>query len=280
MSTQPIPTHPSTSGQLANLVIIGAMKCGTSSLHRYLNLHPEIQMSKSKELDFFIKEKNWQRGLDWYQSHFTESAKVRGEASPNYTKHSIFRGVPERMHQIIPEAKLIYLVRDPIQRIVSHYLHNFIDRHELRSLPDALQNLESNHYLHCSLYYQQLQQFLTYYSPEQILVVSLETLAYDRLKTLRKIFQFLEVDSEFQHPDFFQIFHQSNQKKRLTHWGVRVVQLPSGGRLRKILPGLLEESIATPIVSEDLRQSLVQMLSNDIEQLKAFTQLPFAEWSV
>ena len=67
---------------LPNLIIIGGLKCGTTSIHHYLGLHPEIQMSKPKELNFFVEELNWDLGLDWYASRFDDRFKVRGESSP------------------------------------------------------------------------------------------------------------------------------------------------------------------------------------------------------
>jgi hypothetical protein len=66
-----------------NLVVIGGLKCGTTSLHHYLNLHPEIQMSRPKELNFFVAELNWPLGVEWYESHFRAGAAVRGESSPH-----------------------------------------------------------------------------------------------------------------------------------------------------------------------------------------------------
>ena len=70
---------------LPDFIIIGAMKCGTTSLHHYLSLHPDISVSRRKELDFFVAEENWARGLAWYESQFPDKGKVRGEASPKYT---------------------------------------------------------------------------------------------------------------------------------------------------------------------------------------------------
>src|ERR1700694_4198191 len=90
---------------LPNLIVIGGAKCGTSSLHYYLRLHPEIFMSRQKELNFFIEEMNWSEGLHWYEAQFQNGAQyaIRGESSPQYTRYPIFRGVPERMHQVIPQ---------------------------------------------------------------------------------------------------------------------------------------------------------------------------------
>ena len=92
-------------GALPNLVVIGAQKCGTSGLHYHLGLHPEISMSKPKELNFFIEERNWPRGLDWYRAHFDARATVRGESSPNYTAYPQHLGVPERMHSVDPRRE-------------------------------------------------------------------------------------------------------------------------------------------------------------------------------
>ena len=265
--------------RLPDFVIIGAMKCGTSSLYHYLKLHPKIQMSTLKELDFFVKEKNWNRGSDWYQSHFTESATLRGESSPNYTKYPAFKGIPERMYRLIPEAKLIYIVRDPIQRIVSHYIHNFAARCEHRDLKEALADLDTNHYIHCSRYYMQLEQFLPYYPVSRILIICLDDLVSDCTGTLHRIFRFLEVDSTFTHPEFANVFHQTSQKRRLTNLGVQVTAFPAGGRLRKIIPWLLEQPIKQPVLSESLRQALVDVLRGDVEQLRKLTGCSFAAWS-
>ena len=68
--------------ELPNLIIVGGLKCGTTSIHHYLGLHPEVQMSKPKELNFFVEELNWDLGLDWYASRFDGRFAVRGESSP------------------------------------------------------------------------------------------------------------------------------------------------------------------------------------------------------
>src|SRR4051812_3312851 len=106
---------------LPNLIVIGAKKSGTTSLYVYLDAHPEISMTRDKELNFFVEERNWSRGLGWYGEQFDAGAPVRGEASPYYTALPHHRGVPERMASVIPDARLVYMVRDPIARLLSHY---------------------------------------------------------------------------------------------------------------------------------------------------------------
>ncbi len=87
------------NGALPNLIVIGGLKCGTTSLHHYLNLHPEIGMSRPKELNFFVEELNWELGADWYRGHFPADVAVRGETSPHYTNRPRFEGVAERMRR-------------------------------------------------------------------------------------------------------------------------------------------------------------------------------------
>ena len=87
--------------ELPNLIIVGGLKCGTTSIHHYLGLHPEIQMSKPKELNFFVEELNWDLGLDWYASRFDGRFEVRGESSPHYTNLPRFSGVPERIQRAL-----------------------------------------------------------------------------------------------------------------------------------------------------------------------------------
>ncbi len=70
---------------LPNLIVIGAQKCGTTSLHDYLGRHPEIRMSAEKELNFFQLERNWHRGVHWYEKQFPGGTAIRGETSPGYT---------------------------------------------------------------------------------------------------------------------------------------------------------------------------------------------------
>src|SRR5688500_19574724 len=92
-------------GALPNLIVIGGLKCGTTSLHHYLNLHPEVAMSRPKELNFFVAELNWPLGAEWYGRHFERAAAVRGETSPHYTDRPRLEGVAERMRDLVPHAR-------------------------------------------------------------------------------------------------------------------------------------------------------------------------------
>ena len=117
---------------LPNLVVIGAMKCATTSLHHYLTLHPGISMSRQRGLNFFLDE-NHERGSDWYAAQFDGPEKIHGDTSPRYANFPLNPGVPERMVRLLPRAKLIYLVREPVERVISHYTHYVAAGYEERT---------------------------------------------------------------------------------------------------------------------------------------------------
>ena len=128
---------------LPTFVVIGAMKAGTVSLRHYLDEHPDVFLGrggKFGEPNFFIAEDNWSRGRGWYESLFDDAGRAAaiGECSPSYTMAPAFRGVPERMAQVVPDARLVYVVRDPIARMQSMYMHQVSAGRERRRAEVAL----------------------------------------------------------------------------------------------------------------------------------------------
>jgi hypothetical protein len=282
---------PPRGSALPNLIIIGAQKCGTSGLHYYLSLHPEVSMSTPKELNFFIAERNWGRGRDWYSRHFDPSARCRGEASPNYTAFPQHVGVPERMAGVVPDAKLIYIVRDPLERIAAHYVHNYAKRREKGDLRQTLLHPNTS-YVARSRYFNQLQRFLEHYDRGQVLVIENCELRDQRAETLRRVFEFAGIDAGFQHPKFDQVRHSTSRKKRATKLGMRVQgmsrtrfgrRLPRRAWLALDLALPLSRPIAKPPL-EELREALgdevIEVLHDDAERLRSFTGRELANWSV
>jgi hypothetical protein len=201
-------------GALPNLVVIGAMKCGTTSLHHYLDQHPDVAMSRPKELNFFFgpadvcggvgvlpewARGNWHRGTSWYEAHFDPAARVRGEASPGYTSPS-YPQVAGRMAAVIPAARLVYLVRDPVGRAVSQYWHHRREGGEQRDLADALLDPGSQ-YVARGRYAERLAPFLDdRIFAGRITIVAQEELRQERRATLRRLFGILGVDDDFWSP--------------------------------------------------------------------------------
>ncbi|HXV28137.1 MAG TPA: sulfotransferase, partial [bacterium] len=189
---------------LPNLIIIGAKKCATTSLHYYLSLHPDIFMSAHKELNFFVKGAGWEKGVAWYEKQFPVPAKVRGESSPNYTQFPMFGGVPERMHQVIPGAKLIYVLRDPVEQIISAYLQDVKAGIESRTLEEIIKtDSEQTPYIYSARYYFQVEQFLKYYPLARFLIIASEDLKTNAAGVMRQIFGFLGVNPDFTSGEFY-----------------------------------------------------------------------------
>ena len=278
-----------TETRLPNLVIIGAMKSATTSLNHYLAAHPEIHMAGRKELDFFVAEQNWSKGLDWYRSWFRTDKRIIGEASPNYTIFPFRRGVPQRMHSVIPEAKLIYLVRDPIQRMISHYRHSLFMRRETRPIDEALSDTGS-WYFHRSRYFEQLEQYAPYYDASRILVLSSEELLADRAGALRQVFRFVGADDRVQCEAFEQERHVASEKRQLSRVGAALERtlgvarpmLPAGARraMSAVKRNVFSRGIEQPVLSEAARERIAAQLADDTARLRAYTGREFREWSV
>jgi hypothetical protein len=278
----------SSHDALPNLIVIGAQKCGTSGLHYYLGLHPEISMSTPKELDFFVAERNYSRGLDWYRGHFDPRSGVRGESSPNYTAYPQHVGVPERMHAIVPEARLVFMVRDPIDRIAAHWVHNFAKHRERGDLSETLLHRNTSYVIR-SHYHTQLQQFLNRYPREQILVLEQEDLRNRRLETLRRVFDFVGVDPGFSHASFSQERHRTARKLRPTRLATPFERLGRTPR-RRFLPAPawrvvdnlypFRRRIEAPDVRDALSAEALRSLREDAERLRELTGRDFATWSI
>jgi hypothetical protein len=204
---------------LPNLLVIGAMKSGTTSLHYYLGLHPQIFMSRRKELDFFVQDRNWARGVPWYASQFPDDAQVRGETSPRYALHPVHAGVPQRIHELIPAVKMLYLVRDPVERLISHYMHDVIEGNEARPLEQILDEEPENHYVLASRYWLQLQEYRSCFPTDRILIIRQEDLLERRRETLQAVFRFVGVDAGFESSRITIERHRTNRKRRLTPAG-------------------------------------------------------------
>jgi hypothetical protein len=270
-------------GALPNLVVVGGLKCGTTSLHHYLNLHPEVEMSRPKELNFFVAELNWPLGPDWYASHFSGRPSVRGESSPHYTNRPRFEGVAERMRSVVADARLVYMVRDPIDRMLSHYLHNVGGGYDDRTLADAFADPESA-YVTRSRYFFQLEPYLEEFGPERIEIVGREELKRDRPATMRRVFAFLGVDPDFSSTQFEREWETGTAKGRGRFRLMdRAVRLPglravdrNFDRLPEPLRWLVERVVhdpgagaaPKPEVPPPLRQQLADLFRDDVARLE------------
>lgn len=235
--------------KLPDFLVIGAMKCGTTSLHNYLNLHPDIFMSDVKELDFFTT--NYHLGLDWYKRQFPNEKMFSGESSQNYSKrhHPDFKDAAERIHDVLPHAKIIYVVRDPVKRVISHIQEN-IEAHSFQPTFDFnrfIIETPGNHWELCSMYYYQIEPYLRLFDRKNIYLLSLEELQSNTPFVLNRIFAFLGL-SELKEKAEFKIYNTAADKYRLSklsQW------FAHNSRMREVLKkmggGLLEQFKSTDL---------------------------------
>jgi hypothetical protein len=287
----------SRGGAFPNLVVIGGLKCGTTSLHHYLSLHPEIAMSRPKELNFFVAELNWGLGRDWYMSHFERAARVRGESSPHYTNRPRFEGVAERMRSLVPEARIVYVVRDPIDRLLSHYVHNVGGGYDDRPLDVALAD-ERSAYWQRSRYAYQLEPYLDAFGAARIAIVSRKELLRERAATMRRVYELVGVDPGFSSPEFerewetgaakgsggFRIMDRAVRLPGLRALDRNFDRLPE--RLRWVVERIVHDPDAgaagKPELPADLRARMEAFFRPEVERLEAiadrsFGWLPAAE---
>lgn len=233
-------------GALPNLLILGIQKCGTSALHYYLDLHPEIGMSAPKETNFFSRtpelsglpaaDREVVGGfggdpipLDWYRSLFDPADRIRGEASPSYTA-PYFPGGPERIAGLLDDPFLIVLVRDPFEQIPSSWQHNRSLSVETRPLAEAV--LPDGMYLKRVRFRDVLEPYLEVFGRDRLLVIDQAELLGERREAMRRIFAFLGVSD----PDFW-----SPKMERRRH------VTAEKGRRKRLLDRLQRSRLAKPL---------------------------------
>jgi hypothetical protein len=276
-------------GALPNLLIVGAAKCGTTSLHNYVNAHPEISMSETKELDFFVLDGTWSNGIDWYKKNFDPTSKIRGESSTSYTRGRHAEGVAARVESVLSEVKLIYKVRDPIVRIRSDYHHHRATGVERRDLAAALADSE-NPYVQASMYGSQLTPYVDHFGAHRILVETQERLLSERQACLSRIFRFLEVDDQLDLVELDRTWERSEGKGwayslswKLRQRGIqlpRALRWPAQRLSRSRLLGGASSSARPPEIDEALRMTLVARLEPEMAILRELTGMSFDEWSL
>ena len=170
---------------LPNFLIIGGQKSGSTWLARNIGQHPEVFLYK-KEIHFFNKDENYSKGTEWYDSHFSNVSNeiLIGEKTPDYFDSDLSR---QRIASSLPEAKLIIVLRDPIQRAISAVNH-YKNKGELSpciNLDNLFQGILNEKpenifledkfgFLRKGYYFQHLNKYLESFSPDQLLVLIYE----------------------------------------------------------------------------------------------------------
>lgn len=250
---------------MPDFVIIGAMKCATSTLHDQLARVEGVSMSDPKEPNFFSDESNWARGLGWYESLFDSMPHdhLKGESSTHYTKIPTYPECVSRFHETLPDAKLIYVMRDPIDRIVSQYIHEWSQRviDEGCSIDDAIHSHPM--LVDYSRYAMQLSPYLALYGSQRILPVFFERLMAQPQDEFERIGRFLGISSAMQW-DLSEAQNVSSERQRRGPVLDAILGVPALQQLRR---ALMPESMRAKIRSRWTMQQRPQLSARSIEML-------------
>lgn len=207
---------------MPDFIIIGAQRCGTTSLYNYLVEHPDVVPAFRKEVHFF--DNHFNKGITWYRSHFPlfwykyyvnkirHQDFITGEASPYYIFHP---HAPQRIFETVPRVKLIALLRNPVDRAYSHYQHEVKMGFETLSFEDAIERekerlpiemakmLEDKNYcsfdhrnysyLSRGIYVDQLEVWTSFFPRDQILVLKSEDFYDDPPATVKQVVEFMDL---------------------------------------------------------------------------------------
>ncbi len=275
---------------LPNLFVIGAAKSGTTSLHSYLDAHPEISMSQPKEPAVFATAE-WRDQLHSYGEMFSSpEATIKGESSTRYTCFPVVQGIPERVASTCPDARFVYVVREPIDRVVANWVEAYASMREHATLARALMDLDQpgNRYVAGSRYATQLEQWLEHFGRERFLVIDQVDLRRHRAPTLLEVLRFLEVSPEV----------PADTETELNATEAKETMTPSAARLwftlspvtRRLPPGVARylsssrlfpvEKVGAPALGDALRARLADELRGEASRFRDLTGMRFASWSI
>lgn len=270
-------------------VIIGGLKCGTTSLFSYLSEHPQIAASVEKELHHFSHPKNYSLGIDYYYSKWNiqPQHRIALEASPTYTMLPYRRSVAERIRRVEnANFRFIYIMRHPISRIESHIRHKAhamgLNSSEIESIKFDPANIEFSKYTY------QIDEYVKNFGRDKIHLLTLEDLTKNPLDELQKICLFLEVDPKYEFKDYESVFNSKQSFKlppaiykiRHSRLASFIDTFPTG--LRHFVRNLISDQKKIDFrLSEEDKKFFAEALKPDLIQLQQKYHIDVkAQWSL
>lgn len=278
-------------------LIIGAAKSGTTSLFYYLSEHPEIAPSNRKEPQFFCQNRIFKRGFKYYQSLWDwnpQIHKVALEASPNYTRVTndnllnSAEKIAETQKEQNVKFKFIYIMRNPITRIESHYTHLEARGQEPNVKPFTAGI--DREIIDISRYAMQLDEYYQRFSPNSILLLDFEDIKDNPQQLLKTVCQFLEIDDEYQFKALNVIYNSNlNRKKiilpgwktiRRTNWGKAIIKtIPPS--VKKVLSSLLGKKVERQIeLSPEQQKYVLDYIQDDLHKLQQKYYVDISRWNL
>lgn len=280
---------------LPTFFLIGASKSGTTSLNHYLGTHPEIAMAEPQEPHQLLGP-NYEGRLGNYGALYTCDARLRGETSSGYANYPYNAEIVDRIADTVPDARLLYLVRDPVDRTIAHYAQHIIKGDEHRSLEEALAPPSpDNYYVAASRYGTQVERYLRRFGEERILVIDHVELRDQRRQALCQVFAHVGADPEFW-DEAFAVEHnvragENPENVRLNVVGRTLRDSKLNAISRRALPEPLRRAglkwvrkgmgqQVLPETSPQLHELLAEALAPEVERLRELTGQQFGTWSL
>lgn len=263
---------------LPDFLLIGAMKCGTSTLQKQLVLQEGVFMTTPKEPNFFSDDDVYGRGHGWYSQLYAAAAPgdLKGEASTHYTKLPTYPDALARMRSVLPNPRLVYMIRNPLERAISHYIHEWTQgiapkdpRRAFRELPEMVEY---------GCYGYQIAPFIETYGAENILLTSLELIRANPDEEFRRIATFLGLKGD---PKWIHDLPAQNvSAERIRRFPMQrlLLEHPVTRTLRRTLvPVAVRDWVkrqrtmqARPEIPVDLEQDMIQRFMEDRKVLAGF----------
>jgi len=293
---------------LPNFLVLGAARCGTTSLHYYLAEHPDVCMSSIKEPNYFLFDENGQPCIDdrrivaksvpeqsRYERLFTKPASAIGEASPLYLYN---RETPGLIRKATPDARLIAIAREPVERTWSHfvYVNDDLADGTVSAFREAIERelglpyepyRTGTHFVRLSAYAEQLERYRDVFPAGQLLVIGYDDLIRRTPETLARICRFLDIDDGFAFDTSVQ-YNPSSGERSFVARVDRLVR-PAFPYLKKALPASVSGRLArgrarlraasrsdgAPPIPADLRARLDEHFEADREWLAREADVTF-----
>jgi len=277
-------SHRAVTQPLPDFLVIGAPKAGTTSLSLYLAGHPSVHVAPVKEVRFFDQDDRWSRGIGWYRQQFAGSSekRCRGEATPGYLTSPV---AAARMARVVPEARLIVLLRQPAARAYSAYWEIVAWRGESRSFDEIvgswhnLADCSADPYLWGSRYLPQLRAYCEYFSSEQILVLLTEDLRKDPSSVFTRVCDFLGVERYI--PDGLGTLHNGSHRYRSRYLRLFMegiwTYFPES--LMRKLDSLNSVPLSYPPIPAGCEHAIMNLLAEENAELASRFGLDISAWN-
>jgi len=262
-----------------NFLIIGSAKSATTSLSNALALHPDVCFSQPKEPQFF-SNKNWRTQLNHYHSLFKTDARLYGEGSTNYTKHPSFNTtIYNDIFEYNPKMKLIYIMRNPIDRIISHYTHTFNRGYELNSNIDNAVRTQ-NHYIDVSKYAMQIEPYINQFGKDNVLLLFFEDFINNPQQVLNTTYSFLNLKPQFVEKNVLDSNKSFN--RRVLHYKYDNPKT-IWDKLKKtilIIKNYFNKDFidAKPLLQDSTKQYIIDHVKDDITRIESLTGRDLKHW--